>query len=30
MHPELFKLPIVGISIKTYGFFLMVGRKPNA
>lgn len=25
MHPELFTLPILGISIKTYGFFLMIG-----
>lgn len=25
MHPELFTLPVVGISIKTYGFFLTVG-----
>ncbi len=25
MHPELFTLPILGITIKTYGFCLMVG-----
>lgn len=25
MHPELFTLPVIGISIKTYGFFLTVG-----
>ncbi len=25
MHPELFTLPILGISIKTYGFCMMVG-----
>ena len=25
MHPDLFTLPIIGVSIKTYGFFLMVG-----
>ncbi|MCH8149884.1 MAG: prolipoprotein diacylglyceryl transferase [Planctomycetes bacterium] len=25
MHPELFTLPVVGINIKTYGFFLTVG-----
>ena len=25
MHPDLFTLPVVGISIKTYGFFLTVG-----
>ncbi len=25
MHPELITLPILGISIKTYGFFMMVG-----
>lgn len=25
MHPELFTLPIVGVSIKSYGFCLMVG-----
>ena len=25
MHPELFTLPILGMSIKTYGFFLMLG-----
>ncbi len=25
MHPELFTIPGVGISIKTYGFFLTVG-----
>ena len=25
MHPELFTLPIVGLSIKSYGFCLMVG-----
>ncbi len=25
MHPELFHLPIVGFSLKTYGFCLMVG-----
>ena len=25
MHPELFTLPIFGISVKTYGFCLMVG-----
>lgn len=25
MHPELFTLPVLGISIKTYGFFLTIG-----
>ena len=25
MHPELFRLPIVGLSVKSYGFCLMVG-----
>jgi len=25
MHQELFRLPVLGISVKTYGFFLMVG-----
>ncbi len=25
MHPELFTLPVVGIGVKTYGFFLMIG-----
>lgn len=25
MHPELFTLPIVGVSVKAYGFFLMLG-----
>ena len=25
MHPELFTLPIFGVTIKTYGFCLMIG-----
>ncbi|RME39755.1 MAG: hypothetical protein D6788_04780 [Planctomycetota bacterium] len=25
MHPELFDIPIIGFSVKTYGFFLMIG-----
>ncbi|MHC4698828.1 MAG: prolipoprotein diacylglyceryl transferase, partial [Planctomycetota bacterium] len=25
MHPELFTLPVLGISVKTYGFFMCVG-----
>ncbi len=25
MHPDLFTIPIIGVSIKTYGFFLTVG-----
>ncbi|MGD2108756.1 MAG: prolipoprotein diacylglyceryl transferase [Phycisphaerae bacterium] len=25
MHPELFTLPVVGLTVKTYGFCLMVG-----
>ena len=25
MHPELFRLPLVGIQIQTYGFCLMIG-----
>ena len=25
MYPELFTIPIIGITIKSYGFFLMVG-----
>lgn len=25
MHPDLFTIPIIGLEVKTYGFFLMIG-----
>ncbi|MFQ5591432.1 MAG: prolipoprotein diacylglyceryl transferase family protein [Phycisphaerae bacterium] len=25
MHPEFFTIPIIGVTVKTYGFFLMIG-----